>query len=251
MQCLPAGTQDAPITTLDPQLPGIHFLGTPYKEEVTSEGQEICWDNIGAAFSIPPGAVPEDESLELTVHPSLTGPFQPPEHCQLTSPSYHITHSSEFTKDIEIILYHSVHLRSDDDCKRMTFLSAPETAESDGTQLQYKFKEIGGGRFQKNESFGKIKLRHFGHVAIGITGDKPPSKLTQWSLHSRGVTNVPLEMLQVRTLLGCIGTQQHQVDHAPVQPSALSPTSHCIPRYAITPTVLVEVLPIMSALDCI
>ncbi len=173
------GAQDVPITTQDPQFPGIHFLGTPQMEEVSSEGQEISWDNIGIAFSIPPGAVPDGESLELTVHPSLAGPFQPPEHCELASPSYHITHTSGFAKDVEIVLYHSVDLRSDDDCKRMSFLLAPKMPASDGSQHGYEFKKLDGGVFQKKESFGKIKLRHFGHVAIGVTGDKPPSKLVQ------------------------------------------------------------------------
>ncbi len=181
------GAQDAPITTQDPQFPGIHFLGTPWKEEVTSEGQEISWDSVGIAFSIPPGAVPDGESLKLAVHPSLTGPFQPPENCELTSPSYHITHTSGFTKDVEIVLYHSVNLKSDDDCKRMTFLSAPETPASSGTQHEYEFKKLSGGVFLKHESFGKIKLRHFCHVAIGITGAKPPSKCYPIVLHPHGV----------------------------------------------------------------
>ncbi len=125
---------DAPITTQDPQFPGILFLGTPWKETVTSEGQEISWDSIGVAFNILPGAVPEDKEVQLTVRPCLSGPFQPPDQYRLTSPSYLISHSCDFIPAIEISmkLYHFVDLRSDDDCKRMTFYSAPSSPTYNG-----------------------------------------------------------------------------------------------------------------------
>ncbi len=172
--CLPPGASDAAITTQDPQFPGIHFLGTPWKETVTSEGQEISWDSIGMAFSIPPGAVPEGEESQLTVRPCLTGPFEPPDPYQLTSPSYHVSNSCEFTKDVRIILYHTVHLRSEDDCRRMTFLSAPGSPMRDRPQPQYDFKILSGGVFRKNENYGTILLRHFCHVSTGVDGPKPP-----------------------------------------------------------------------------
>ncbi len=168
------GAHDASITTRDQHFPGIHFLGTPWKEVVTSEGQEISWDSIGVAFSIPPGAVPEGEESQLTVRPCLTGPFEPPDQYQLTSPSYHVSFSSEFTKDVEIVLHHTVLLVSDDDCERMTFLSSPGSPLHVGSQHQYKLRVLNGGVFRKNESFGTIKLRHFCHISTGIVGPKPP-----------------------------------------------------------------------------
>ncbi len=164
------------ITTQDPQFPGIHFLGTPWKETVTSEGQEISWDSIGVAFSIPPGAVPEEEPLQLTVRPCLTGPFQPPDQYQLTSPSYQVSSSAKFTRDIEVVVYHSVNLRTDDDCKRMKFLSVPSTPTCDGSQPQYKYEVLRGGVFRKDESFGTIKLQQLSGLAIGTTGPKLPGK---------------------------------------------------------------------------
>ncbi len=166
------------ITTQDPQFPGIHFLGTPWKETVTSEGQEISWDRIGVAFSIPPGAVSEEEPLQLTVRLCLTGPFQPPDQYQLTSPSYQVSSSAKFTRDIEVVVYHSVNLRNDDDCKRMSFLSAPSTPTYDGSQPHYKYEVLRGGVFRKYESFGTIKVRQTSDLAIGTTGRKLPGKLS-------------------------------------------------------------------------
>ncbi len=174
------GAHEAPITTQNPQLfPGIHFLGTPWKQTVTSEGQEISWDSIGVAFSIPPGAVPEDEESQLTVQPCVTGPFEPPDQYQFTSPSYHVSLSCKFTKDVEIILHHTILLKSDDDCKRMTFFSAPSSPMRDGSQPQYKFQVQRGGVFRKHESFGTIKLRHFCYMSTGIDESKPPGDGTK------------------------------------------------------------------------
>ncbi len=173
------GASDAPIVTQDPQFPGITFLGTPWKETVTSEGQEISWDSIGVAFSIPPGAVPEDKEVQLIVHPCLCGPFEPPDEHHLTGPSYHISHSCEFIPAIEISmnLHHSVHLRSDDDCKRMTFLSAPSRPTHEQDKPQYKFKVLRGGVFSRSKRYGTIKLQHFCFVGTGIFGRKPPGIL--------------------------------------------------------------------------
>ncbi len=67
-------------------------------------------------------------------------------------------------------LYHFVDLRSDDDCKRMTFLSAPSSPTYDGSQPQYKFKVLRGGIFSKNKSYGTIKLKHFCDVVTAWFG---------------------------------------------------------------------------------
>lgn len=148
-------------------------MGTPWKETLSPEGQEIVWDSIGVAFSIPPGAVvSEEEPLQLAVRPCLTGLFKPPEQYQLTSPSYHVSLSSELTEDIEMVLYHFVSLKTEDDCKRMTFLSAPGAPTSDG----YRFKVIEGGVFHMNENFGTIRLRHFCKITTGTMGPKLPGK---------------------------------------------------------------------------
>ncbi len=149
-------------------------MGTPWKETVTSEGQEISWD------SIPPGAVPKEEPLQIVLQTYLAGPFQPPDQYQFTCPSYGIFFSCKFTGDIEVVIYHSVNLRTNDDCKRMTFLSAPITPTCDGSQPQYKYEVLTGGVFHKNERFGTIKLRQPSGciLAIGTTGPKLSGKLS-------------------------------------------------------------------------
>ncbi len=148
-------------TTEDPQFPGLHFLGPPWKETVTSEGMEISWEDIGIAFSIPPGAVPDDEQLQLTVRPCLTGPFEPPVGYEFMSPTFIVSPAFDFVKDIQMVVHHFAILESGNDCECMTFLSAPTTPVYEGSQPQYKFKLLMGGMFQRSQHFGTISLRHF------------------------------------------------------------------------------------------
>ncbi len=159
--------------TEDPQFPGIHFLGTPWKETVTSKGMEISWEDIGIAFSIPPGAVPDDKPLQLIVRPCLTGPFDPPDGYEFTSPTYIISPAFDFIKDIQVVVYHFAILESDDSCECMTFLSAATTPVYKGSQPQYKFKPLKGGVFQKSQCFGTISLRHFCKVSIARKRKRP------------------------------------------------------------------------------
>ncbi len=91
------GAHDFPVTTKNPQFLGTRFLGTPWKERVTSEGQETLLDTTGVAFGISPGAVPEEEPVQTMVHPTITGPLQSSAQYQLSNPSYRISPSSQFT----------------------------------------------------------------------------------------------------------------------------------------------------------
>ncbi len=170
----PVTKLSTPIVTKDPKYPGIRFLGTPWKEVVTSEGLDISWEDIGIAFSIPPGAVPEDkEPLELTVRPCLAGPFQPPEGYKFTSSVCIVSPSFEFAKDITMTLFHSACLESDEDCELMSFLTAPTSLQNKGFRPRYKFKPLRGGLFRKNEQSATITLKHFCKLATGCKRPSP------------------------------------------------------------------------------
>ncbi len=111
------GAHDVPVTTKDPQLLGTRFLGTPWKDRVTSEQQETFLDSTGVALSIPPGAVPEEEPVQMMVQPTVTGPLQLSAQYQLASSSYQVSPSSQFAP------YHSM---------------MPDRSMGDGPQSQYQ-----------------------------------------------------------------------------------------------------------------
>ena len=141
---------------------------------MTSEGLEVSWEDIGIAFSIPQGAVPDNEELKLSVRPCLAGPFGLPLGYKLTSPVYIISPHFHFKKDIQLVIYHFANLKTDEDTENMSFLSAPSSPQSTGSRLRYEFKSLKGGVFQKNESFGTISLRHFCAASTGSSSRKRP-----------------------------------------------------------------------------
>ena len=128
---------------------------------MTCEGMEITWHDIGIAFSIPPGAVPEDKEMKLVVRPCLRGPFVPPEGYDLSSPVHIISPSYNFLKDVQLVLYHFADLQSNEDCEQMSFISTSSSPQLTGSHPLYMFKQLKGGVFPAGQQFGTISLRHF------------------------------------------------------------------------------------------
>lgn len=117
--------------------------------------------------------------MQPTMRPSLTSPHQPPKEYTAASPSYLIVKRGNVIKFVEVVVYHPISLKNDEDCERMTFLSA---SGHDGNQ---SLGVIEGGRFQKNENFGTINLpleqfsKEAIELAIAFKGAKPPGCFIQ------------------------------------------------------------------------
>ena len=149
--------------------PGIVFFGGPWVQSVTSKGARITdWGKeIGIKFYIPPGAVPEGKQLNLSVWPCISGPFNLPDGYDPASPVYLITPSFKFSQEITVSMYHYSTVKTDDDCKNMTFLSAPVTQLTKGQQPHYLFKVLKDGVFNAVQEYGCIFLKHFCLTTIG------------------------------------------------------------------------------------
>ena len=121
-------------------------------------------------FQIPPGAVPEGESLDLSVWPCCSGPFQLPDGYELASPMFLILPSFKFARKITIKIEHFVCLEDEENCDEMVFLSAPTTPQSSSDndkELIYPCSVLGKGTFLPEQTWGKISLTHFCHSSIG------------------------------------------------------------------------------------
>ena len=126
---------------------------------MTSSGGTISWQEIGIEISIPSGAVPEGEALELRVRPCLSGPFVLPEGHQLASPVYLIRPAFDFANAVRLSVAHFVGLDSSRDCDRMTFITS-SSSPTHGPQTKYEFKLMKGGIFRRKEDHGVIYLKH-------------------------------------------------------------------------------------------
>ena len=117
----------------------------------------------------------EDNSTELLIQSSFSGPFEMPEGVESVSPAYLIQtkHKVEFKKDVDLKLHHNAHLKTEEDCKDMVFLKAKSTPAYRGQECTpfYQFEEIDDGssaEFSSRWKFGKIKLsRLFSWFKIG------------------------------------------------------------------------------------
>ncbi|CAI8035378.1 hypothetical protein GBAR_LOCUS19862, partial [Geodia barretti] len=157
----------------DDRYPGIRFFGNPRKQTVTVAGAHISWrEEIGVEFVIPPGAVPADRELELSVWPCCDGPFSLPDDCELASPVFLVSPSFEFSRDISLTMSHFSNLETGDDCEEMFFLSAPATSHTRERPV-YRFRVLGEGDFKPHQNDGRILLTHFCTITTGRKRKKP------------------------------------------------------------------------------
>ena len=158
---------------------------------MTSEGGSIAWKAIGVEFDIP-GAVPEGKSLELSVWPSIAGPFVLPEAYDLASPVYLISPAFNFMCDITLSMYHYCNLETEQQCDNMVFLSSPATPNADEPHPQYKFRVLAKGRFLSQELYGCVSLKHFCDIAVGVkrrrSSSEPPKDGASPAKKTKGIT---------------------------------------------------------------
>jgi ankyrin repeat protein len=169
-----------PYYKYDDRYPGIRFFGNPWKQTVTAAGAHISWrEEIGVEFDIPPGAVPADRELELSVWPCCDGPFSLPDDYELASPVFLVSPSFEFSRDISLTMSHFSNLETGEDCEEMVFLSAPATSHMRERPV-YRFRVLGEGDFKPHQNDGRILLTHFCTITTGRKRKKPsenpPSK---------------------------------------------------------------------------
>ena len=167
-----------PLTTdiqCDAGHPGIFYLGEPWKESVSSEGASISWKEIGIELHIPPGAIPEGETLELRVRPCLSGPFVPPEGYDLACPVYHISPAFHFLCDVQVTMYHCCHLETLEHCQLMTFMSSSSRPSYNGHHPLYQFKTLSTAKFEPSCVYGSLSLKHFCNTTIGVKRQRSDS----------------------------------------------------------------------------
>ena len=100
----------------------------PIAEHVTSRETLIHkLEDVGISVFIPENSLNiEEESLDLSIHPCFSEPFELPDGYESASPTYLITHSKRmtFSKDVTVRMHHHACLKSEEDCEDMVFLSA-------------------------------------------------------------------------------------------------------------------------------
>ena len=169
----------------------VHIRGTEVIAQetftLTQEEVDLSFDGYGFKLHVPKDSLPTEVSeTQLTVGVSLSGPFQMPFNSKLLSAVYWISIASphKFKKPVTVKIQHCAALSSDELCSQLTFVRTKCTQK----ELPYMFKELIGGVFSSQSSYGTLSLSHFSGLAVAGS--------------SRGRPFIP----RIQTALGLIST---------------------------------------------
>ena len=124
------------------------------------------WEGYGLRLSISEDCLPGGmKQCRINIKVSLSGQFQLPEDSELLSPVFWISALCKFKKPVTLEIQHCAS-RDEASFADLNFISTKCTQKT----LPYIFKQLDGGSFPADSSYGSIQLMHFS--GIGVTGRK-------------------------------------------------------------------------------
>ena len=134
----------------------------------SSQGQFIKWN--GLKLHVHAGSLPEGvQQCTIFIKASLAGEYEIPENTSLVSAIYWLrcVPQCTFTKPITVEIQH---------CSTEQDLSKLKIVRTFCNQrpLPYKFKALGGGRFDASTSYGAMEVTSFS--GFGVTEENPNSQ---------------------------------------------------------------------------
>ena len=133
---------------------------------VPTRGGYFEWKGYGLRLSIFQDSLPTGmEECRMNIKASLSGPFKLPEDSDLLSPVFWISAPCKFKKLVTLEIQHCAS-RDEASFADLNFISTKRSQK----ELPYRFKQLDGGKFPADSSYGSIQLSHF--CGIGIAGRK-------------------------------------------------------------------------------
>ena len=133
---------------------------------VSTRGGSFEWKGYGVRLSISEDSLPTGiEECRINIKASLSGPFQLPEDSDLLSPVFWISALCKFEKLVTLEIQHCAS-KDEASFADLNFIYT----KCSQRELPYIFKQLDGGRFPADSSYGSIQLSHFS--GIGIAGKK-------------------------------------------------------------------------------
>ena len=124
------------------------------------------WEGYGLRLGVSEDSLPTDmEECRINIKASLSGPFELPEDSDLLSPVFWISALCKFKKPVTLEIQHCAS-RDEASFTDVNFISAKCSQKT----LPYTFKQLDGGRFPADSSYGSIQLSHFS--GVGVSGKK-------------------------------------------------------------------------------
>jgi len=133
---------------------------------VSAKGSSFDWKGYGLRLSVSEDSLPTGmEQCRINIKASLSGPFQLPEDSELLSPVFWISALCKFKNPVTLEIQHCAS-RDETSFADLNFISTKCSQKP----LPYTFKQLDGGRFPADSSYGSIQLSHFS--GIGVSGRK-------------------------------------------------------------------------------
>ena len=133
---------------------------------VSNRGGFFEWKGFGLRLSISEDCLPTGmEECRINIKASLSGPFLLPEDSDLLSPVFWISALCKFKKPVTLEIQHCAS-RDEASFANLNFVSTKCSQK----ELPYIFRQLDGGKFPADSSYGSIQLSHFS--GFGITGRK-------------------------------------------------------------------------------
>ena len=136
---------------------------------VSTKGCSFEWIGYGLRLSISNECLPTGmEMCRVNIKVSLSGPFQLPEDTELLSPVFWVSPLCKFKKPVTLEIQHCAS--GDEAFSDLNFIST-KCSQKD---LPYTFRQLKGGRFATDSSYGGIQLDHFS--GFGVSGKMGTSR---------------------------------------------------------------------------
>ena len=133
---------------------------------LSTRGGFFEWKGYGLKLSIPEDSLPTGmEECRINIKASLSGPFLLPEDSDLLSPVFWISALCKFRKPVTLEIQHCAS-RDEASFADLNFISTKCSQK----KLPYIFRQLDGGKFPADSSYGSIQLIYFS--GFGITGRK-------------------------------------------------------------------------------
>ena len=134
---------------------------------VSTEGGTFQWKGYGLRLHVSKDSLPAGMGeCRINIRVSLSGQFQLPEGSDLLSPVFWISASCKFTKPVTLEIQHCALTEDEAVLSNLSFVFT-KCSQKD---LPYRFRQVDGGVFTTNSTYGSIQLNHFS--GVGVTGSK-------------------------------------------------------------------------------
>ena len=128
---------------------------------VPAKGGFFEWMGYGLRLSVSQDSLPAGmQECRVNIKASLSGPFQLPEDCDLLSPVFWISAPCNFLKPVTLDIQHCA-IRDAASTSDLKFISAKRSQN-----LPYTFRQLDGGVFTTDSSYGSIRVSHFSGKAV-------------------------------------------------------------------------------------